>query len=172
MSEDHPTATYPAAHDAPAAPTGAGPEPGPSTGQTWIADAIVAKVAAAAAREVDGVEDLRPGGTRRGWMRASERGAGAGVRVEGGRATIAVHLVVRDGVAIPGVVEAVRARIVERVEFTTGMTVASVDIGVVDVVPPPAPPAEPARATPDATARPETGPEEAPPAGDPPVDGT
>lgn len=152
MSEEHPTATYPAA-------------PG---GQTWIADAIVAKVAAAAAREVDGVEDLRPGGTRRGWMRASERGAGAGVRVDDGRATIALHLVVRDGVAIPGVVEAVRARVIERVEFTTGMTVASVDIGVVDVVPPPASPAEPGEAAQTAgTAGTAPG-----PGPEPPVDGT
>jgi uncharacterized alkaline shock family protein YloU len=126
MSDENPTAAFP---EAPAA----------SGGETWIADAIVAKVAATAAREVDGVEDLRGGGVRRGWVRASERRrGGASVRIDAGTATIALRLVVRDGVAIPGVVESVRARVVERVEFATGMTVARVDIGVVDVVPPPA----------------------------------
>ena len=46
----------------------AGP-PAAESGSTWIADQIVAKIAAAAAREVDGVEDLRGGGIRRGWVR-------------------------------------------------------------------------------------------------------
>ena len=84
----------------------AGP-PAAESGSTWIADQIVAKIAAAAAREVDGVEDLRGGGIRRGWVRASDRGRGgaAGVRIEDGRASIDLRLVVRDGAAIPAVVE-------------------------------------------------------------------
>jgi uncharacterized alkaline shock family protein YloU len=115
------------------------PDPAPEAegGRTWISDDIVAKVAAAAAREVDGVEALRGGGIRRGWVRASERlQGGARVKVDDGRATIGLRLVVRYGVAIPAVVEEVRARVVERVEFATGLTVARVDIGVVDVVGP------------------------------------
>lgn len=121
MTDPHPTAALP---EAPAA----------SGGETWIADAIVAKVAAAAARETHGVEDLRGNGVRRGFVRASERRrGGALVKIADGRATIAMRLVVSDGVAIPQVVEAVRAHVVERVEFATGMTVARVDIGVVDV---------------------------------------
>ncbi|WP_217920936.1 Asp23/Gls24 family envelope stress response protein [Miltoncostaea oceani] len=146
MSDENPTAAFP---EAPAA----------SGGETWIADAIVAKVAATAAREVDGVEDLRGGGVRRGWVRASERRrGGASVRIDAGTATIALRLVVRDGVAIPGVVESVRARVVERVEFATGMTVARVDIGVVDVVPPPAEDA-PAEASPAAAGTAHAGPD-------------
>jgi uncharacterized alkaline shock family protein YloU len=114
-------------------------------GRTWIADQIVAKIAAAAAREVEGVEGLRGGSIRRGWIRASDRREGsAGVRIEDGRAAIDLRLVVRDGVAIPAVVEAVRARVTERVEFGTGLAVSRVDVGVVDVVPPPAPVAAPA----------------------------
>ncbi len=139
--------------EAPAEPA----EPtGDPTGRTWIADGIVAKVAANAAREVDGVEGLRGGAPRRGWLRASERAqGGAVVKVAEGTATVALRLVVRDGVAIPAVVEEVRARVIERVEFATGMTVTTVDIGVVDVVlppppPEPAPPAPPAPATPAA----------------------
>ena len=105
------------------------------SGSTWIADQIVAKIAAAAAREVDGVEDLRGGRIRRGWVRASDRRSGsAGVRIVAGRATIDLRLVVRDGVAIPAVVEAVRARVTERVQFGTGLEVSQVDVGVVDVV--------------------------------------
>ncbi len=138
------------------APTESGATTGDPTGRTWIADGIVAKVAANAAREVDGVEGLRGGAPRRGWLRASERAqGGAVVKVAEGTATVALRLVVRDGVAIPAVVEEVRARVIERVEFATGMTVTTVDIGVVDVVlppppPEPAPPAPPAPATPAA----------------------
>ena len=122
----------------------AGP-PAAESGSTWIADQIVAKIAAAAAREVDGVEDLRGGSIRRGWVRASDRGRGgaAGVRIEDGRASIDLRLVVRDGAAIPAVVDAVRARVTERVQHGTGLTVTKVDIGVVDVVPAPEPEPEP-----------------------------
>ena len=123
----------------------AGP-PAAESGSTWIADQIVAKIAAAAAREVDGVEDLRGGSIRRGWVRGSDRGRGgaAGVRIEDGRASIDLRLVVRDGAAIPAVVDAVRARVTERVEHGTGLTVTKVDIGVVDVVPAPEPEPDPA----------------------------
>jgi uncharacterized alkaline shock family protein YloU len=111
------------------------PAPG-EAGRTWIADQIVAKIASAAAREVEGVEDLRGGSIRRGWTRSSDRRQhGAGVRIEDGKAAIDVRLVVRDGIAIPQIVDAVRARVTERVQFGTGLTVSQVDIGVVDVVP-------------------------------------
>lgn len=144
---DQPTSPYPAPGWP--VPEGGGPDAegggpdaegggsDPEGGATWIADDIVSKVAAAAAREVDGVEDLRAAGIRRGWLRASERrGRGAAVRVADGRATIDLRLVVRHGVRIPAVVDEVRARVVERVELATGLTVARVDIGVVDVVSP------------------------------------
>jgi uncharacterized alkaline shock family protein YloU len=137
MSTDHPTTPYP--EPAPPGP----PSPASAEhGATWTADQIVAKIAAAAAREVDGVEGLRGGSIRRGWVRASDRRQGsAGVRIEDGRAAIDLRLVMRDGIAIPAAVEAVRARVTERVEFGTGLAVSRVDIGVVDVV---AAPAEPA----------------------------
>lgn len=67
MSDEQPTAVYPG----PPAAEAEGPAEG--AGGTWIADAVVAKVAATAAREVDGVADLRGGTPRRGWVRASER---------------------------------------------------------------------------------------------------
>ena len=58
----------------------AGP-PAAESGSTWIADQIVAKIAAAAAREVDGVEDLRGGSIRRGWVRAYDRSRGGAAGV-------------------------------------------------------------------------------------------
>jgi uncharacterized alkaline shock family protein YloU len=72
-------------------------------------------------------------------------------------------LVVRDGAAIPAVVDAVRARVTERVQFGTGLTVAKVDIGVVDVVPAPPPEPEPAP-EPEAEAPPAGAPETEAPA--------
>lgn len=128
-------------------PTVTGGAPAAASGATRIADGIVAKVAAWAARDVAGVEDLRASSPRRGWARAAERRrGGASVRVEDGRAWLALRLVVRDGVAIPAVVDEVRARVVHQVEFATGLRVESVDVAVVDVV------RAPARAAPAASA--------------------
>ena len=142
------------------------PAPG-EPGRTWIADQIVAKIASAAAREVEGVEDLRGGSIRRGWTRSSDRRqSGAGVRIENGQAAIDLRLVVRDGIAIPEVVDAVRAQVTERVQFGTGLAVSQVDIGVVDVVPASEPEAD-AQPDPEAESAPEAadGPEKAPPTG-------
>lgn len=103
-------------------------------GSTWISDTIVAKVAGIAAREVDGVAALRAEGGGRGWGKGPRETEEATVSVADGAATIDLRLVVRDGVHIPSVVDGVRSRVAERVEATTGMRVARVDIGVVDVV--------------------------------------
>lgn len=127
-------------------------DPAAGSGATWIADQIVAKIAANAAREVEGVEALRGSRIRRGWVRSSDRRAGAaGVKITDGRATIDLRLVVRDGLAIPAIVNEVRARVTERVEFGTGLAVSKVDIGVVNVVGPADPAAEPAPEPPEAT---------------------
>jgi uncharacterized alkaline shock family protein YloU len=143
------------------------PAPG-EPGRTWIADQIVAKIASAAAREVEGVEDLRGGSIRRGWTRSSDRRqSGAGVRIENGQAAIDLRLVVRDGIAIPQVVDAVRARVIERVQHGTGLAVSQVDIGVVDVVPASEPEAD-AQPDPEAESAPEVTAESAPEAADGP----
>lgn len=133
--DEHPTLPYPGP------PAGADAAADPPAGQTWIADGIVAKVAASAAREVDGVERLRGGISRRGFIRGSERRrGGAMVQVRDGVVSVSVRLVVLEGFAIPRIIESVRERIIERIAFATGMTVDHVDIGVVDVVPRPAAP--------------------------------
>lgn len=108
----------------------------PDTGSTWISDAIVAKIAGIAACEVDGVEGLRSESGGRGWGRGAKETDEAGVTVEDGVAAIDLRLVVRDGINIPTAVEAVRTRVISRVQEATGMRVSKVDIGVVDVVVP------------------------------------
>jgi uncharacterized alkaline shock family protein YloU len=128
--DEHPTMPYPGP------PAGADPPAEAPVGEAWIADAIVAKVAAAAAREVDGVARLRGGLSRRGFIRGSERRlGGALVQVRDGVVSVSVRLVVLEGYAIPRIIESVRERVIERIGFATGMSVDHVDIGVVDVVP-------------------------------------
>ncbi len=138
MDNEHPTLPYPGP---PAGDGDPGPEATPrGDGDTWIADSIVAKVAASAAREVDGVASLRGGIPRRGLIRGSERRrGGAMVQVDDGTVAVSVRLVVLEGFAIPRVIDRVRERITDSIAFATGMTVTNVDIGVVDVVPRPAP---------------------------------
>ncbi len=152
MDIEHPTLPYPGP------PAGdEDPEPEPvvtprDDGETWIADSIVAKVAASAAREVDGVASLRGGIPRRGLIRGSDRRrGGAMVQVDGGTVAVSVRLVVFEGFAIPRVIDTVRERITDRIAFATGMTVSHVDIGVVNVVPRPAP-GQPAQTAPPAPA--------------------
>ena len=148
MDTEHPTLPYPG-------PPAGDDDPGVPArwdGETWIADSIVAKVAASAAREGDGVASLRGGIPRRGLIRGSERRrGGAMVQVADGSVAVSVLLVVLEGFAIPRIIESVRGRITERIAFATGMTVTHVDIGVVDVVPRPAP-SPPAQAAPPAPA--------------------
>ena len=125
----------------PDAATLIGPPPPPPTdrpasaeGDTWISDTIVAKVAGAAALEVAGVLALRPEGGGRTWGRGPKETAEAAVTVEDALVSVDLRLVVADRVRIPDVVDTVRARVVDRVEQATGMRVAKVDIGVVDIV--------------------------------------
>jgi uncharacterized alkaline shock family protein YloU len=93
------------------------------------------------------------------------------VRIEDGRAAIDLRLVVRDGVAIPAVVEAVRARVTERVEFGTGLAVSRVDVGVVDVVPAPPAPRDATQPSPDPKPKPRPRPKPAgPPAAEAPAE--
>lgn len=115
-----------------AAPADAGAVAGEGT--TWIADTIVAKIAGAAAREVEGVSALRAEGGGRGWGKGPRETEEASVTVADGVATVDLRLVVTDGVHIPTVVDEVRSRVARRVEDTTGIRAERIDIGVVDVI--------------------------------------
>jgi uncharacterized alkaline shock family protein YloU len=110
-------------------------------GRTEIADAVVAKVAGLAAREVEGVHAMGKGALRAlGALRdrlpvGSNTAATQGVRVEVGerQAAIDLDLVMDYGVSIPDVAQAVRDNVIDRVERTTGLEVVEVNITVDDI---------------------------------------
>lgn len=107
-----------------------------STGKTTIAEGVVARVADLAAREVRGVHSLTGGmGTR---LRRLTPGVGesnraAAVEVGERETIVALELVVDYGVSIPQLADAVRSNVIERVEYTTGLTVKEVNIEITDL---------------------------------------
>jgi uncharacterized alkaline shock family protein YloU len=121
------------------------------SGKTTIANAVVAKIAGIAAREIDGVHGLVTQGAS-GLISGLTTRVGAsdartqGVAVEVGQREAAIDLiiVVIYGVSIPQVAEAVRHNVINRVQAMTGLTVKEVNISVVDLyfadeAPPPEP---------------------------------
>ena len=111
-----------------------------SRGTTTIADGVVAKVAALAAREVRGVVALGgPAGAGFGGvverLRGQEYGT-AGVGVEVGRTQTAVDLAVQIEYPQPikEVADQLRQRVSERVTAITGLEVVEVNVQVVDLV--------------------------------------
>lgn len=120
-----------------------------SQGQTTIEDAVVAKIAGIAAREIEGVHSLEPMSTGSAIssvaaglsarMSGIEQNApsqhGQNVRVEVGEREAAVDLAmtVDYGVSIPQVADAVRRNIIKRVAAMTGLLVKEVNIDVADL---------------------------------------
>lgn len=118
-------------------------------GKTTIENAVVAKIAGIATREIEGVHSLEPmstgsaisglasGLTSR--MRGDDQNAPAqgsqNVRVEVGEREAAVDLAmtVDYGLSIPQVAEAVRHNIISRVGAMTGLAVKEVNIDVTDL---------------------------------------
>ena len=115
-------------------------------GKTKIEDAVVAKIADMAAREIPGVHDLTPLSTSK---MLSGMASGLASRVTGSGsagATQVVDVVVGEieaavdlgmsvdyGVNIPQVADAVRSNIVGRVQAMTGLIVKEVNIDVTDL---------------------------------------
>lgn len=109
-------------------------------GSTTVSDGVVQKVAAMAAREIDGVARFGTASSRAlGALRERIPGSGtsvtAGVVVEVGQTQAAVdlNLVVHYGVAIPDLAQAVRRNVITTVERMTGLEVTEVNIAVDDV---------------------------------------
>jgi uncharacterized alkaline shock family protein YloU len=111
-------------------------------GKTSIADAVVAKIAGIATREIAGVHSMGTGAARAiGAIRdklpgsGPARGVTQGVSVEVGerQAAIDIDLVVEYGVSIPDVSQAVRRNVIQRVERMTGLEVTEVNLSVDDV---------------------------------------
>lgn len=120
-----------------------GPEPvsplKTERGATTIADSVVAKVAAIAAREVPGVHDLGGAATRAIGAVAGRLPVGditsQGVSVEVGEREAAVDLtvVIDYGESIPQVAGRLRENIHRRIEGITGLRVVEVNIRVDDL---------------------------------------
>lgn len=112
-----------------------------SKGRTSIADAVVAKIAGIAAREISGVHNMGTGSARAvGAIREMIPGGSAssptqGVRVEVGerQAAIDIDLVVEYGVSIVDLAEAVRQNVISRIEGITGLQATEVNISIDDV---------------------------------------
>ncbi|WP_190133113.1 Asp23/Gls24 family envelope stress response protein [Streptomyces mashuensis] len=121
--------------------TGAAKEPVPAAerGRTTIADGVVEKIAAMAARDVVGVHAMGSGLSRTfGAVRDRVPGGKSvtrGVKAEVGEVQTALDLeiVVEYGVAIPDVTRAVRVNVITAVERMAGLEVVEVNIAVGDV---------------------------------------
>ena len=109
-------------------------------GRTAIADAVVAKIAGIATREVSGVHSIG-GGTARAVGALRERIPGSrtnhaqGVAVEVGERQAAVDLsiVAEYGVSIADLAGGIRKNVISSVERMTGLQVTEVNIAVGDV---------------------------------------
>jgi uncharacterized alkaline shock family protein YloU len=108
-------------------------------GNTTIADAVVTKVAAIAAREVGGVHNLG-GGVGRALAGVTSRvGIGdersQGVSVEVGEREAAVDLtvVIDYGESVPQVSQAIRENVIKRIEGITGLSVTEVNVAINDL---------------------------------------
>ncbi|MFI0960845.1 Asp23/Gls24 family envelope stress response protein [Streptomyces sp. NPDC021080] len=118
-------------------------------GRTTIADGVVAKIAAASAREVPGIHGLGTGMTRalgavRDRVPAGRPGQTRGVSVEVGERQTAVDLdVVEYGYPITDVIADMRVAVVTAVERMTGLEVVEVNVAVGDVRLPDEPDEEP-----------------------------
>lgn len=111
-------------------------------GTTHISDAVVAKIAGMATKEIPGVHSMGRGLARRlGRMRAKVAGqpetaaVAQGVDVEVGQKEAAVDLdiVTWYGQSIVEISDAVRRNVIERIEAMTGLQVVEVNVNVDDI---------------------------------------
>ncbi|HMQ27502.1 MAG TPA: Asp23/Gls24 family envelope stress response protein, partial [Acidimicrobiales bacterium] len=108
-------------------------------GVTTISEEVVGKIAAMAAREVEGVDSL--GGTLSGALgsvvgriRGEEhQTAGVGVEVGSRQAAADLSMTVRYPSSITEVTGAVRQNVIDRIEDMTGLEVVEVNIAVNDL---------------------------------------
>ena len=108
-------------------------------GTTTIADAVVAKVAGIATREVAGVHNLGGGAARAMGAVTQRVGIGddrtQGVSVEVGEREAAIDLtvVIEYGESIPEVTNSIRENVIKRLEGITGLQAAEVNVTVNDL---------------------------------------
>lgn len=108
-------------------------------GVTSISEDVVGKIAAIAAREVEGVESLGGSisgalGNVVGRIRGDEhKTTGVGVEVGARQAAVDVSMTVRYPASIMDVTGAVRQNVIDRIESMTGLEVVEVNIAVNDL---------------------------------------
>ncbi|TFC94350.1 Asp23/Gls24 family envelope stress response protein [Cryobacterium sp. TMT3-29-2] len=110
----------------------------PGRGKTVINDAVVAKIAGIAAREVSGVHALGGGAARalgaiRDALNTSD--VSQGIKVEVGETQVAadVTIVAEYPVALQDVAERVRSAVIRVIEDLIGMEVTEVNVNINDV---------------------------------------
>jgi uncharacterized alkaline shock family protein YloU len=108
-------------------------------GSTTIADVVVSKVAGIAAREVGGVHRLG-GAVARALGAVTQRLSTADVNTQGVSVSITdtevrveLTVIIDYGESIADVSQEIRDNVIRRIEATTGLTVAAVDITVTDL---------------------------------------
>lgn len=109
-------------------------------GSTSIDDSVVAKIAALAAREVNGVAAL--GGALSGALGEvvgrirgdDHRTAGVGVEVGSRQAAVDISCQMQYPASIHEVADSVRQNVIDRIESMTGLEVVEVNIAVSDLV--------------------------------------
>jgi len=111
---------------------------GTASGKTVIADAVVAKIAGIAAREVPGVYALGGGAARMvGAIREAigTTDLGQGVKVEVGETQVAADITITVEYPAPlhEVSNAVRVAVADAIERLIGMEVAEINVAVSDV---------------------------------------
>lgn len=111
-----------------------------SEGRTSIADAVVAKIAGIAVREVSGVYAIggtasRAVGALRDRIPGSNTNHAQGISVEVGekQAAVDVQLIAEYGVSIADLAAGIRRNVVASIERMTGLEVTEVNIEVQDV---------------------------------------
>ncbi|HZI98041.1 MAG TPA: Asp23/Gls24 family envelope stress response protein [Actinomycetales bacterium] len=107
-------------------------------GRTSIADAVVAKIAGIATREVDGVHAVGGGAARamgavRERMGAKSHSQGVAVEVGERQAAVDVDVVVEYGTSIADVADGVRSNVIRAIERMTGLEVTEVNVNVGDI---------------------------------------
>ena len=108
-------------------------------GTTKIADAVIAKVAGIAAREVPGVHDLggnvaRAIGAIRGALNTTDQAQGVSVEVGETQVAVDVTLIADYPVSLQQVADGVRAAVIDAIESLIGLEVTEVNVTISDVV--------------------------------------
>ena len=109
-------------------------------GRTTIADVVVSKIAAIAAREVPGVHELvgqgmgaAVSGLAQRVTRADARSTGVNVEVGEREAAVDFRLTVEYGISIPQMVREVRSNVSDRLQAMTGLRVKEINIDIIDL---------------------------------------